>query len=342
VRRTRHRTAATCGALCALLVSLGCGSRTALPEPERGAGTDALPSGCVELTFDYEPRHATVLFLVDRSGSMHDPFGRGTRWSVLASALFDPDHGVVARLQDTVRFGMALYTSYDGYSGGACPDLIEVPIALDNAAAVQAAFEDTSPAPDGDTPTGDAIHAVLSELATHPAPKYILLVTDGEPDTCVVPDPQTGQSAAVAAAEQAHQEGVRLLIMGVSADIAPTHLQRMANAGVGAPLTAVWGYDDAAGQPHQASDDQAELAAQLTGMLGAQRVCLIDLTDTVDLSRATEADVLLDGQPLRHGDWDGWVLRSTSTLEVLGAACAAILTTSRRLTISYPCDGVSP
>jgi hypothetical protein len=272
---------------------------------------------------------------------MNDRFGSGTRWSVLGSALFDPDHGVLARLQDTVRFGMALYTSNDGYAGGTCPDLIEVPIAPDNAAAVQAAFEATSPALDGDTPTGDAIRAVVAELATYPAPKYILLVTDGEPDTCAVPDPQTGQGAAIAAAELAHQEGVRLLVMGVSADIAPTHLQHLANAGVGAPLTAVWGYDEAAGQPHQASDDQAELAAQLTGMLGAERVCLIDLDETVDPSRAAEAEVLLDGQPLRHGDWDGWVLRSTSTLEVLGTACDWILTTSRRLSISYPCDATS-
>jgi hypothetical protein len=327
--------------LCALLVLLRCGSRTGLLEPETDAAVDASPPGCVELVFDYEPRHATVLLLVDRSGSMNDRFGSGTRWSVLGSALFDPDHGVVASLQDTVRFGIALYTSDNGYSGGACPDLIEVPIAPDNAAAVQAAFDGTSPARDGDTPTGNAIRAVLGGLAAYSAPKYILLVTDGEPDTCAVPDPQNGQSAAVAAAELAYQEGVRLLIMGVSADIAPAHLQHMANAGMGAPITAVWGIDEVAGQPHQASDDQAELAAQLVGMLGAQRVCLIDLEETVDPSQAAEANVLLDGQALQHGDWDGWVLRSTSTLEVLGTACDSLLATSRRLSISYPCDTVS-
>ena len=342
----RRSVIATGPLLSALLVDLGCGSRTGLPVPERDdvrdagaeAEADALPPGCVELVFDYEPRDATGLLLVDRSGSMNEPFGGGTRWTVLANALFDPALGVVARMQDTVRFGMALYTSNDGYSGGACPDLIEVPIAPDNAAAVQATFESTVPAIDGDTPTGDAIRAVIGRLAAYSAPKYVLLVTDGEPDTCAVPDPQSGQREAVAAAEQAYQAGIRLLIMGVSTDIAPTHLQQMANAGVGAPLDAVWGRDDGAGQPHQASDDQAELAAQLTGMLGAVRTCLIDLRETVDPLRAAEATLWLDSQPLEYQSPDGWVLRDASTLEVLGAACESILTTGRRLSISYPCD----
>ena len=86
----------------ALVSGFGCGARTGLPweaqayaAADAGPDTSTEPDGCVNLRFDYEPHPATVMLLVDRSGSMNQRFGTGTRWSVLAEAL-----DVLARCED--------------------------------------------------------------------------------------------------------------------------------------------------------------------------------------------------------------------------------------------------
>src|SRR4030095_8396869 len=83
-----------------------------------------------------------------------------------------------------------------------CPFLVQVPVARNNFAAIEARYRpvrmysnlglpqnsgDRLPA--GSTPTGEAIQAVIPVLealdpATFPGPKAIVLATDGEPNGC--------------------------------------------------------------------------------------------------------------------------------------------------------------
>jgi hypothetical protein len=82
-----------------------------------------------------------------------------------------------------------------------------------------------------------------------PGPKYLLLVTDGNPNSCATLDPQCGQDLAIKATQDAYAQGVGLFALGIgdivaqpnagcpsSARCGRDHLQDLANAGVGAPV----------------------------------------------------------------------------------------------------------
>jgi len=302
--------------------------------------------GCVSLTVGFEGKTPTVMLLVDQSGSMNDAFPANqkatTRWTVLRSALMDPSTGAVKKMESTVRMGLAMYTSNHGSDGGACPMLTQVGINLDNYNAINRVYQMSKPL--GDTPTGESIAAVAQELASQPDPKYILLVTDGLPDTCADPDASNSTArqnaandATVKAAQAAFAQGIRLFMMGVSSDIAPSHLQAMANAGAGLdPATT----GSAAASYYVASDNQADLATQLSGIIGSTRTCTFHLQGTVDTAHAGEGIVTLGGAPLRYNDPNGFRLNNPSELEILGTACDTIKNDNTELVVRFPCDAV--
>jgi hypothetical protein len=59
----------------------------------------------------------TVWLVVDGSGSMGERFADSSRWETLRSALMAPD-GVVATLQNAVRFGLVIYNGPQETGGG--------------------------------------------------------------------------------------------------------------------------------------------------------------------------------------------------------------------------------
>jgi hypothetical protein len=161
-------------------------------------------SGCLE---------ATVSFVVDGSGSMCDAFGTSTRWQELRTALLAPSTGLIHRLQTQAAFGMTIYDgSIDiglaGMAAGSpapdcagassagrlnateCMQLVEVPPALTNAAAIDAAFPMRELG--GSTPTDRALNQTVDALIAAQAgvdlmlhPQFIILATDGQPnDIC--------------------------------------------------------------------------------------------------------------------------------------------------------------
>jgi hypothetical protein len=103
-----------------------------------------------------------------------------------------------------------------------------------------------------ETPTGHALNRVATTLgAFNPNPagrKYIFLLTDGNPNTCRVGDPQCGQDVSIKAAQDARVLGITALILGfgdvvmantgcpASARCGALHLQDMANAGTARPV----------------------------------------------------------------------------------------------------------
>jgi hypothetical protein len=239
----------------------GTGSGLAVPDPDqiKDAGPDVLTDAgeCATLSVATVELVATVNLLVDTSGSMFQqpaPF-----WTPLYNALMDPTNSIVKQLQVGTRFGFTSYTgegdSVENPSTFKCPILKKVPYALNNYDAINTAYSGIKYNSEAwETPTHAAIDATAADLvafkATPDGPKFILLVTDGNPDTCWAKNPQCGQDAAIKSAQAAYAQGITTYVLGIgsvlSKDAAAQgcqagrcgldYLQDMANAGVGLPV----------------------------------------------------------------------------------------------------------
>jgi hypothetical protein len=241
-------------------ISVGGSSGTA------SGGTAGVPI-CQELSVVPTPQVPTVVLLVDNSSSMFETMPPA--WPLLYAALMDPVTGVVGQLESKVRFGFAAYkgsTTATTEDDPACATWAEVAPSLDNYAAIDAAYAPIdwpTDHPKWETPTGHAIARAAADLVSYspdpPGPKYILLVTDGNPNTCQVLDPQCGQDLSIKAVQDAFDAGIGLFAMGIgdivaqpnngcasSARCGTVHLQDMANAGVGAPVQAPPGCENPA------------------------------------------------------------------------------------------------
>jgi hypothetical protein len=356
------------GWTCVACLIAGCGSRSGLSadsgdapglsqeaprapllpgRPEAGAvlAPPGLPepapqTGCVDITRSYVSVPATIMLLIDQSFSMNEPFGTSTRWGVLRDAIIDPDNGLLTWLDASSKVGLMLYTSINGFQSDlGCPIITRVDAELGNAERIRAAYLAADPARGGDTPTAESIDQAVLRLngAAGSAPKHILLLTDGLPDTCEQPNPQLGLDEAITSAEQAFAQGIRVHSVGVSEGIAREGLQAMANAGAGKPASLVFGVDVDAERPLYASTDPRELADQLKGVIGDVRSCVIELGTDVDPGRAFEGSLRLDGVLLEYESVDGWSFKDEDTLDVQGAACERILSEGQRLQVTFPC-----
>jgi hypothetical protein len=309
----------------------------ASPSASMGAAT-----GCVDITRRYASSPPTVLLLIDQSSSMRESFGESTRWDVLRQAIVDPDEGLLTWLDASAKIGLISYTSLNGYEGGReCPITEREDVRLGNAERVRRFYSAVEPFVGGDTPTADAIDLAVSTLASAESglARYVLLLTDGVPDTCAEPDPQNGFDDAVDAVLRARDAGISVKAVGVSPEIERRGLQRMANAAAGKPLDLEYGEDPGAEAPLYASTRPRELAAQLKGVFGEVRSCSVELGTDVDTSRARQGRLVLDGRELEYRDADGWSLASSHEIELHGRACSSVLDAGEQLEIEFPCDG---
>ena len=346
---------------------LGCGSRSGLDgfAPDQGqlaiAPPDLVPeasqapaapatapelepaarqSGCVDITRSYDSEPATVMLLIDQSQSMSFAFGESTRWDVLRQAILDPDSGLLASLDQNTRTGLMLYTGQGGLNNPlGCPLLTEVIPRFANVDSVRTIYNGASPKRGGDTPTGESIDKAVEALQKIQSrgPKYILLATDGVPDTCAQPKPSEGMPEALAAAQNAFAQGIPIYTLGVSDGIEPQRLQQMANAGLGKDPALVHGVDADAVEPLTASSDPRQLANQLKGIIGDVRTCTIDLGTQVGTARRLDGRLVLDGKVLANDAQNGWTFIDGRTVEVHGTACDQILGDGQKLQVTFPC-----
>jgi hypothetical protein len=336
----------------------GCGARTSLDFAETASIAPALPAGgstngsptalppspkpCESFSVDIANLRPTVMLLIDQSGSMASPYPERsspeTRWSLVRQALFDAQRGVVKQFEHSVRFGVTFFTSHNGFSGGVCPLLSQVIAATDNYEALSALYDQLRP--DDDTPTGAALQKVIDGLQAHPTggPQSILLVTDGDADTCEIPDPQEGQPDALSAAQRAFAAGIEVSVLGISHDIAQQNLQQLANAGRGRAVDAVWGVNPEAAQPFEAGDNVQGLTAQLSGILTQLSLCNVPLQRETSAAEASAGQVLLDGQPLHYGVSDGFTVTDPRHLSITGKACETLTAKGQHLTVRISCD----
>ncbi len=301
-------------------------------DPEEGGSETG---SCADADVKFEPQTPTVLLLIDQSGSMTTKFGDTDRWQAVYDALLDPQDGLVPDLEDDIRFGMALYTSFDGNEGGECPVITATAPALNNYMAIAASYDASEPA--DETPTGESIAAVTPSLVMDPSDgnKIIVLATDGEPDTCGEPNPQNGQQASVDAAAAAFAQGVRTYVISVGDEVSDQHLQDVANAGVGIGM----GDPDA---PFYKADDAQALADAFAEIVEGVRDCKLTLDGNVSEGGEDQCVVYVNDMTVPYGTDDGWQLNNPGEVELLGDACDAIQNGEVAVSIKCACGVVVP
>jgi len=297
---------------------------------EQGVGGQG--GACADITIEFEPIVPSVKLLIDQSGSMSENFGDdGERWDVLYETLMNPATGIVTELQSQVRFGLALYTG-----GNSCPGIIDVPIAIDNRDAIDLVYAQEGP--ENDTPTGDSITAVLPDVVSYAeeGPKFIVLATDGEPDTCEDgDDTEGGRLESIAAARAAFAQGIKVFVISVGNDVAGDHLQDVANAGAGLPLPENDG-DELA--PYWQALDAAELVMAFDTIINGVRSCVLTVDGEINPDKACDGSVRIDGEEIACDDPNGWVLNSPTEIELQGDACDLIQGGEHVVDATFPCD----
>jgi hypothetical protein len=296
----------------------GTGTGTGTDDDGPGTGSDQ-GGECPDLSVVLTPQVPTIQLVVDQSGSMRDPFGAAaSKWEAVHTTLVDPVDGVVTQMQSAIRFGLSRYTT----SGQDCPAVWEMAPQLDAADEIETEMGAT---PDGETPTGESLEIILATLLQDDweGDKFFVLATDGEPDTCEIPEPTTDQeietvrTRAVQAVEAAYEAGVRTFVISVGADIATDHLQDMANAGAG----------NAPGDPdapfYVALDPQALLDA-FDEIVSGLRECTLTLDEPLQPEYAPSCDLTINDELIPYDDPDGWRLDTETTIELQGDACQAI------------------
>jgi hypothetical protein len=266
------------------------------------------------------------------------PAGTISRWGAVRSAITDPTNGVVARLQDRIKFGVAVFGTQP-----TCPLPIGVVApALDNAAAIAS---NLPAAPVGLlTPTGPALDQIVdmlpdaqSTLDPTLGPQIVVLATDGDPNQCgddVGTVPMTDYAPSLAAALKLQSKHQRMYVIGVGDDVSQAHLQEMANIGAGLPMQQKPGAD-----VYRPEDPDA-LVAVLESLIGHELSCDLSLSGAgIDEDNACKGTVTLNGQQLACQGDDGWVFKDTHHITLQGAACEAFKNSAdATVHADFPCE----
>lgn len=318
----------------ALAVVASCGARTGLPAAKilipEDAGADAAPVGCTPGSFTLAKALPTVMFVLDRSGSMGFSFGStGTRWSVLSSGLAKALPSVDGRMQ----IGVLLFPDAASRRDLGC--------AISGAASLLPKTGNVKPllnlmmssTPAGGTPTAAALDgankALLSVRSSRSA-RAMVLATDGgpncngglDPRTCACSDSAVGcrfnanqcldQDRTVARLASYASQGVPTYVIGIGSDTSEATLDAMAVAG-GRPRSGAHRY--------YAATSEQELDAALVTIRDNVGACTY-LTPSVPDAEGHLA-LTIDGKlvPFDGANGWSWIDQSNGEIVLSGAAC---------------------
>lgn len=302
-------------------------------ETTSSAGTNGTADNtCEEHVVRSERAAPDMLIVLDRSGSMN-PEGNdddSDRWGGSRDAVVS----VTDMFDDRVRFGLMTFPEFTGNGGGGRPNMatqcapgtVNVQIGSDQGPAIASALADMNA--NGRTPTAPSLEAALSVIGDAQAAgpdeaqhaKYVLLVTDGDPncsgqDTGGMgePDPLARQQTidAISALTAA---GVQTFVVGyqtAGSDFA-AQLDLMAAAG-GTGETM-----------HRSVESGDDLAQTFSDIAGGVVSCSFKLDDAV--KDPSYVLVSVDGVPRSLNQAaDGWTLAADmQTVTLTGAACDAV------------------
>lgn len=317
------------------------------------AGTAGMSTGgtsqggdnnCEELTARAMPTTPDMLIVLDRSGSMKR--GDVNRWDPSVSAV----KSITSSLDTKIRFGMMLFpkacdpTDFQctiGMLGNACePGELEVPVDIGTSGAIGGLLDMS--APGGGTPTGatlQAAQAILDAQVAGPdevvTPKFILLVTDGQP-TCPNGD------GSVDATAQELEDDKNLTVQAIDsllASGAKTYVIGYDAASDPALASALTEFAQHGGTTdYRAVEDEQSLLTEFQKIAGEVVSCSYQLdTAPPDPSYVL---VTLDGKQLNLDQPDGWSINGKAvTLE--GQACKTLQDgKDHTLNVQVKCDVV--
>ena len=270
------------------------------------------------------------------------PAGTVSRWQAIRKAVADPTIGVVARLQDRVKFGVAVFGTQ-----ATCPLPLGVVMPeKDNFDAIAA---NVPAAPPGMfTPTGPALDAIVDLLPDPQGaldmvvePQIVVLATDGDPNSCgdvaaggLGGFPLSDYGPSIAAAMKLQAKNQRMYVISVGNDASAGHLQEMANIGAGLPQATN------PGAPVYYPEDPTALADTLETLIGQELSCDLALGGKgIVVAMACSGTVELNGQRLECQGADGWDLKDSLHITLNGAACETFkLGADAVLHADFPCE----
>ena len=241
-------------------------------------------------------------------------------------------------------------------------DIIEQAPALNQFSVLQQMFSDYGP--NSGTPTGDAISFVTPELAALASstgePTLLVVATDGSPDRCestensdnhgldTVFDGENvtdGMEESLLAAHTAQTQGIDSYIISVgSGTVALSHLQQMANVGLGLDQ-----YEPAATQAaYYEADDTQGLVDAINAIIGGAVTCNLTLSQPIVAASACNGTVRYEGKELacRPNDGNGWFPGApdadgnTSVIQLRGTACDVLKRDGGQVSGAFPCYAI--
>ncbi len=352
-----------CTADCDVKNNSGCGGANVCAingvciDPNKDNGQNEM---CASTRLSASRKTPNVILVIDRSGSMSNTFGTKQRWDVMKDFLIGEQAqrasgaGIVYDFQSTVRFGFVTFTGLaeNMSHAKACPLLSPASIvqpALNAYSPILATYGNLDFPSDGNTPTGESIAAITSQLgAVDPAgdPTILLLATDGEPDTCQYPDADQGmptqqakqdaKDASIAAVTAARTDkGIQTFVVGVATSgEANTHFQALANAGATGGMGTFY-----------LADNPDKLKEQFNTFINGQISCIAQLNGKVDAAQACQGTVKINDEATALGcnDTDGWKLLDARSIEIQGDACKRLkgAKANAKIDAVFPCGAVS-
>jgi hypothetical protein len=260
-----------------------------------------------------------ILIVLDRSTSM-----LMGRWDPSVAAVKE----FTAGLDQSVSFGLMLFPAK---ANDICaPGMVDVPVGEMNAQKIATALAAAPPTPFplGATPTSTSLMAALTALDPMdcadciPTPKYVLLVTDGEPNCAEDPVGDTNKAIDALTAK-----GVKTYVIGYD-------LANNANS-----VMIMNGFAQHGGtDKYYPVEDQASLVKELTRVAGELVPCEFALMD--EIADPSYVRVEIDGKTYSYGtDWtvDGKKI----VLDPMGGACPKLRDAKlHNVKVTRECDPV--
>jgi hypothetical protein len=298
-----------------------------------------------------------MLIVLDRSGSMK--MGKTNRWDPSVTAI----DNVTKSLQDSIEFGLMVFPGADSGSssggGSSCTNLFDpscwtsaigslsdcqagtvaVPIGIDKANDISTALAAMSP--NGGTPTAvslQAAHQLLGKAtvtldSSQNVAKYVLLVTDGEPNCTIVssnynPDDYVGDT--VNQIKSLASDGIKTYVIGYNTTQDPekSAMDMMAAAG------------DTGMTTHIDVENGDDLQKAMEDIAGKAASCTVVLDKPVDTPQ--NVLVTIDQQRLivNQPDGNGFTISSDmKTVTVEGTSCEMLKSSSDHvITVNVLCQ----
>ncbi|HVT06153.1 MAG TPA: hypothetical protein VHO67_01785, partial [Polyangia bacterium] len=203
----------------------------------RGGTGSGGSNACQSFSIQFAPRAPAVEILVDRASPEFTTATTGNFFDLRTALL-----AAVAQYQSEMRIGFAAYVG-DRSAGVCALNYTSVPIASQNAAAIQATYQSLGPVqPFGsksEVPASAALPNVATALLADPGTgdKFILFATTGNTDFCDDGNAVCPTDDVVGRLQTAFASGLRTVVVGLPTTIPPAALQSFANAGAGQPVS---------------------------------------------------------------------------------------------------------